>query len=664
MRRTVSARAATVALVVAALAAHLPQPAAAQHCYVARRIIDCDTDACNGTTNRCTPCRTDGDCYYRAQYCRHGRTHTVHNGTHAYNTSSANTCELRKWYHSSAMWLCLTALAGLAICTIGVLAGVGGGGAMTPAYAGFLGLPLPLAVIGSLASICGQGFLNVPYLMPQRFPYGPHRPMINYPVLALWYPITASGTLIGAHWKHAVPDWFRNVMLIVVSFLVSIRVLQQARNARARERAEKLDVVRASFAGPGGTDSQNRLVQEHKERLLQESTTPIATISGTVNTQDHDGAAPTEESIPLNVDLNATHDTSSGDYGALAVTTPKPLSRHKKRVHMSREGLDTYGDDPQHHDGATGDRSTSHRRGSRNNSARHSHYGDDGRSIAHSERHAASCAASHASSAAWSFDAEGVALMAEKHHEVHDRDEDDMEDEEFRLPRYPWHYIISLVLTMATVTVSRWGSRVSDCNGRDYWLSLIAGFIVLIIIFGVWRTHIWWIRGQVLEGDLPPHHEQIAPTFKATFLFPMISLIAGFCSATVGIGGGTLINPLLLEAGLLPEEASATGGIFTFLIAVDSTITALTHTGSGSLSPVWILYFCVIGFVSTVIGRLVLLPYFKRRGATYVIVVALAASLLLTFAAVGIYGGMGFAAMHKYGVPFTFTQLCPRKKAG
>jgi uncharacterized membrane protein YfcA len=556
------------------------------HCYVPSRDTDCGNWICN-SSNMCVPCVTDDDCYFSFEQCVHGQ------------------CEPREIWERDAFRVVGTAVAGVFVCTIGVLAGVGGGGAMTLAYAGFLDMPLSLAVTASLSSIFGQGLLNVPFLAPQRYPGGPRRPLINYPVLTLWYPVVAAGTLLGAHWKNATPTWFRNVMLIAVSFLVSIRVLFQYVNARRQEKAEKgIEAVAAQAAVVLPSNAPNGGISgmpPENLSLIQPSSGGAAAFQSSpfVGRQNSVSFAPGSALIPRNTSYSGIR-SNSGLALAFNRSTSNPYG---SRLLLSQ---------------------SFHRR-----------------------------------SSAYAGDAEGIFTALDDEADVADKNEDDEGiDEADRLPKYPARYIASLIVTMGLVTLSKWGSRASTCNGTVYWVSLILGFSLIVFIFLAWRAHVWYTRREVLAGRRGAHHEQVPNTIQATLIFPAVSLIAGFASSTVGIGGGTLINPLLIEAGLLPEEASASGGIFTFLIALESTISALV-SGSGTLPILWIVYFALVGFLSTVAGRLWLLPYFKRRGSTSVIVFALALSLILTFVAVGTYGGLSFKAMADYGVPYEFNDLCP-----
>lgn len=45
---------------------------------------------------------------------------------------------------------------------------------------------------------------------------------------------------------------------------------------------------------------------------------------------------------------------------------------------------------------------------------------------------------------------------------------------------------------------------------------------------------------------------------RAFVLFPSMALLAGFLGGMLGIGGGMIINPMLIELGMHPQVLSCT----------------------------------------------------------------------------------------------------------
>ncbi|EER15970.1 conserved hypothetical protein [Perkinsus marinus ATCC 50983] len=98
-------------------------------------------------------------------------------------------------------------------------------------------------------------------------------------------------------------------------------------------------------------------------------------------------------------------------------------------------------------------------------------------------------------------------------------------------------------------------------------------------------------------------------------------VFTGIISSMVGIGGGILMNPIILDFGLNPQQGTATNAINIFAM---STSTALSYGMSGYFpggSDMWIV---VLPFVGGIIGKLVLKQIVAKTGRMSVLVFLLA----------------------------------------
>lgn len=217
--------------------------------------------------------------------------------------------------------------------------------------------------------------------------------------------------------------------------------------------------------------------------------------------------------------------------------------------------------------------------------------------------------------------------------------------------------VFSLAVCVAVGAMSYAGSYYSEC-GKFRWSMFIVGPVVmLMLLFVIWTLqHLITIqrarrrlvsRTSVHYGDRP----------QDLLLFPATTMIAGFAASTVGTGGGSVITPVLIEAGLGPEEAAATGGVATGLIALQATIGAFaapTH----ALRNQWIGFFVFLGMVSAAIARWVVVPFLRRREIArgpllaLIGVLVLQAGLVVAFAAVQMY------YMVHFEIPFAFGTIC------
>ncbi|KEG14758.1 hypothetical protein DQ04_00321270 [Trypanosoma grayi] len=119
-------------------------------------------------------------------------------------------------------------LCAFCVCSIAVLAGVGGGGILVPMFCALMGLPMSAAVGLSQSTICGQSLLNVCLAVWKRYPDPAcSRPLINYQYLTLLVPLGVIGTLVGGVLAKLCPDLVRLVLLFLLLVLVLYRTVKK-----------------------------------------------------------------------------------------------------------------------------------------------------------------------------------------------------------------------------------------------------------------------------------------------------------------------------------------------------------------------------------------------------------------------------------------------------
>lgn len=89
------------------------------------------------------------------------------------------------------------------------------------------------------------------------------------------------------------------------------------------------------------------------------------------------------------------------------------------------------------------------------------------------------------------------------------------------------------------------------------------------------------------------------------------SFFGGWVSGALGLGGGSIFNPLLLSMGCPPSVASATG---MYMIIFSTGATTLTFILNGQMDVQygpWIALFCVVG---TIVGMSMIKIVMKKLG--------------------------------------------------
>ncbi|KAF8307260.1 hypothetical protein C4B63_17g30 [Trypanosoma cruzi] len=149
---------------------------------------------------------------------------------------------------------------------------------------------------------------------------------------------------------------------------------------------------------------------------------------------------------------------------------------------------------------------------------------------------------------------------------------------------------------------------------------------------------------------------------STTILYPLVSVVAGVASAMLGIGGGLVLGFILYDVGLIPEEASVTGGVVTLFLAFSSALSLLIESHL-LIDYGGVLFAC--GIVSTILGQFVLMRIIKKYKLRFLIIAALVTIIAgsLTFlTSYGIYSSLNLT--RSGGSIIAFGRLCRAKGGG
>lgn len=91
----------------------------------------------------------------------------------------------------------------------------------------------------------------------------------------------------------------------------------------------------------------------------------------------------------------------------------------------------------------------------------------------------------------------------------------------------------------------------------------------------------------------------------------VMSFVGGWVSGALGLGGGSIFNPLLLSFGVPPKVASATGMYMIIFSTGASTLTYILNDMLIYTYGTWVGCFNIIG---TIIGMALLNSVMKKLG--------------------------------------------------
>ena len=100
----------------------------------------------------------------------------------------------------------------------------------------------------------------------------------------------------------------------------------------------------------------------------------------------------------------------------------------------------------------------------------------------------------------------------------------------------------------------------------------------------------------------------------------LLVLVTGTIGTISGIGGGILLNPVMLEKGLSPKETSAAAVLIITMMSITGTI---EYTVSGLIDRIWHLALAASTFIGSMLGMTLVAYFIRKTGRQSIIVVSL-----------------------------------------
>eukprot|EP01016_Furgasonia_blochmanni_P022025 TRINITY_DN24100_c0_g2_i1.p1 TRINITY_DN24100_c0_g2~~TRINITY_DN24100_c0_g2_i1.p1 ORF type:complete len:188 (+),score=15.94 TRINITY_DN24100_c0_g2_i1:168-731(+) len=116
---------------------------------------------------------------------------------------------------------------------------------------------------------------------------------------------------------------------------------------------------------------------------------------------------------------------------------------------------------------------------------------------------------------------------------------------------------------------------------------------------------------------------------KNVVKYCILSFVGGLGSGMLGIGGGPIMVPILLDMGLLPEAASATS---SFTVLMTSMSTSLQYFVNGDYKVHDAIILVLSSIVGSLIGNMVISALMKKyKRSSILLIVLTIASAVSTF---------------------------------
>ena len=128
----------------------------------------------------------------------------------------------------------------------------------------------------------------------------------------------------------------------------------------------------------------------------------------------------------------------------------------------------------------------------------------------------------------------------------------------------------AIVSIFALLRTGNFLLKVDSCSPL-FWILVFGVYPCLFIItFFIARTNMKNYNRK-LELKWIPAEGDIEWDSKKSIIYPAVSALSGLLGGLLGIGGGMIVSPLLLELGVLPRVASATSALAVLMTSSSST---------------------------------------------------------------------------------------------
>lgn len=218
----------------------------------------------------------------------------------------------------------------------------------------------------------------------------------------------------------------------------------------------------------------------------------------------------------------------------------------------------------------------------------------------------------------------------EQEHEVSESDyiEDQIEDQEERKLGESWKYVVdSLLYVLFTMSIIIFFTFVRDSyEGSKRWLIWTIQFIVILLfcyntIRNIQLQYNFRKKANFnfIKGDIAWNRNEDG--VKSFIKYGLAGSSVGIISTMLGIGGGMILNPVMIQFGIEPDVVLASSSIMTFFSSTTSSIQYLATGDYNQYKYTMIALFLVGIFGGST--ALIILKFFRQKIKKMVVLVLL-----------------------------------------
>lgn len=199
---------------------------------------------------------------------------------------------------------------------------------------------------------------------------------------------------------------------------------------------------------------------------------------------------------------------------------------------------------------------------------------------------------------------------------------------------HPWIQMVCIFIVWIVVSVFsiiRGGGSTDSVIGVSicsdvYWILTAISFVVLLVFTAAIGWYLLRRNLKKHEYDWKPIQGEIDWNSRNTRVYPLFAMIAGLLGGLLGIGGGMILGPLLLEIGMKSKAVATTSAAAVFLTASSAVVQFVVLD---ALLYDYAIWFFGFGLIATFVGQTLINYLVKKYKRGSFIVISIAAVIAL-----------------------------------
>ena len=216
-------------------------------------------------------------------------------------------------------------------------------------------------------------------------------------------------------------------------------------------------------------------------------------------------------------------------------------------------------------------------------------------------------------------------------------------------------YILVPFLIMAGLSILRESQIVSKCSSL-YWILMLA-FLVIVLIYDYFiYNHIQTEYNYRKIINFPYDDRDINWTNKTIIKLCSIGFIAGFIAGVIGIGGGVVLGPILLDLGIHPIVGTVTTNMLVLITSSSTTFQFILFQMLNIQYGIICIIFSALG---SYCGTYLVNKYVQKTGKQSFIVLILFSVVIISAIVLPLSSLLNIIDDYKKGYNiFEFESLC------